>query len=313
MRHLIDESGSPQRGSTQPPPKAKMTLRRRLIRAVVKLLVAYILICGVMMYLEEWFIFRKCPYPEGDWKPAALTVEDAEFTAADSTRLHGWFVPHKTPRVTVLMAHGNAGNITHRVHTLQLLHRLGAQTLIFDYRGYGRSEGSANEDGVLADARAARAWLAKRTGLAENQIVLFGESIGGGVMVDLAARDGAGGLILQSTFTSLCDVAARAYPWLPVRMLMRCRMDSLSKIGQYTGPLLQCHGDADHLVPFELGQQLFAAAGTPVEHKTFITSPGGGHNKTIGDEFTSALDQFFARLAMSRQPFSRDAQRSATP
>jgi uncharacterized protein len=294
MRHLTEQTGS-----AEPAPKAEMTLRRRLIRAAVILTVAYVLICGAMMFLEERLIFRASRYPEGDWKPVAVRFEDAEFQAADGTKLHGWFVPHNAPRATVLLAHGNAGNITHRVHTLQLLHRLGAQTLIFDYRGYGRSEGAATEEGVLADARAARSWLAKRAGIAENEIVLFGESLGGGVMVDLAARDGARGLILQNTFTSLCDVAAGAYPWLPVRALMRCKMDSMSKISQYTGPLLQCHGDADEIIPFALGQQLFEAAGTPIEHKTFMTIRGGGHNKTIGGEFTTALDQFFTRVAMS--------------
>jgi fermentation-respiration switch protein FrsA (DUF1100 family) len=146
----------------------------------------------------------------------------------------------------------------------------------------------------LADARAARAWLAKRTGVAENKIVLFGESLGGGVAVDLAAEDGAGGLVLLSTFTSLPDVAARVYPWVPVRWLMRTRLDSLSKIGRYAGPVIQFHGDRDEIIPFELGETLFAAVADP--GKQFIKLPGGTHNSHPPQAFSDGLKEFFVRL-----------------
>ena len=139
----------------------------------------------------------------------------------------------------MLFCHGNGGNITHRVDALKMLHRrAGVSVLIFDYRGYGRSEGKPSEAGVLADARAARAWLAAREKIAEADVVLMGESLGGAVAVDLAARDGARALVLESTFSSLPDVAAYHYPWLPVRWVMRTRFDSAGKIGDYHGPLL---------------------------------------------------------------------------
>jgi fermentation-respiration switch protein FrsA (DUF1100 family) len=177
------------------------------------------------------------------------------------------------------------------------LRRLGFSVLVFDYRGYGKSEGSPNEKGVLLDARAARAWLAKRTGVAEREIVLWGESLGGGVAVDLAARDGARGLILESTFTSLPDVAAVHFRFLPVRLLMRSRLDSLNLIGQYKGPLLLSHGTADEIIPYALGQQLFAAANEPKESVSF---PGGFHNgpphPEEQPEFQAALERFFNRL-----------------
>ena len=246
------------------------------------------------MIFEESLIFHPLRYPAGEWQPAGLVVEDAEFTSADGTRLHGWFVPHGHPRAVVLFAPGNAGNITYRTDRLRRFHRtLDAAVMIFDYRGYGRSEGRPNERGVLADARAARRWLAERTGVAETDIVLVGESLGGGVMVDLAAHDGARALILESTFTSLPDVAAWHYPVFPVRLLMRNRLTSIDKIAAYRGPLLQCHGDADGIVPYALGERLFAAANQP---KRFVSLPGHDHNDPLPTAWHAAMDEFLAGL-----------------
>jgi fermentation-respiration switch protein FrsA (DUF1100 family) len=239
-------------------------------------------------------IFFPVVYPEGEWEPAGLEFEDAWFEAADGTRLHGWYVPHQRPRAVVLFAPGNAGNLTYRADRLRWLHRrLGLSVMIFDYRGYGRSAGRPNEAGILADARAARRWLAERTGVAEDRIVLLGESLGGGVMVDLAAKDGARGLILENTFTSLPDAGAYHYPLLPVRAMMRNRMDSLSKIKSYHGPLLACHGDADQIVPFELGERLFAAANEP---KRFVRLPGHDHNDPLPAAWYDAIDAFIDTL-----------------
>jgi hypothetical protein len=264
-----------------------------LLRLAVIVVVTYVLVCVGMMFLEDQLIFFPSKYPEGNWNPPGLAFEDAAFQAADGVNLHGWFVPHPQPRATVLFAHGNAGHLADRAELLRLLHRLRVETLAFDYRGYGKSAGTPNEAGILADARAARSWLARRTGTSEKDIVLYGESLGGGVAVDLAAADGAGGLILQNAFTSLPDVAAHHYPWLPVRMLMRNRLDALSKIGRYQGPLLQCHADTDEIVPFELGQRLFEAAGS--KEKTLIVNRGAMHNDWLSREFIAALDDFFDR------------------
>lgn len=246
------------------------------------------------MFLEERMIFFPHAYDGGAaWKPPGLEFEDAHFEAADGTRLHGWYCEAEEPREVILFAHGNAGNISHRADVLSLLQRhLDASVMIFDYRGYGRSEGKPNEAGVLQDARAARAWLAKRAGVAESEIILLGRSLGGGVAVDLAAEDGARALILESTFTSLPDVGARHYPFLPVRWLMRTRLDSLAKIGRYAGPLFQSHGDADSIVPYELGEQLHAAAAGP---KEFFPLPDAGHNHAQPMGYYRALGAFLDR------------------
>src|SRR5262249_16306185 len=150
-----------------------------------------------------------------------------------------------------------------------------------------RSQGSPTVAGALDDARAARAWLATRAGVDPAQVVLYGESLGGGVMADLAAEEGARGLVLESTFSSLPDVAAFHYPWLPVKLVMRSRLDSAAKIGRYRGPLLQVHGDADTIVPISLARRLFEAANEP---KRLVVIPGGDHNDPRTPAFFQAFD-----------------------
>jgi fermentation-respiration switch protein FrsA (DUF1100 family) len=257
-------------------------------------LLAYLVVVGAMMFLEDSLIYFPSVYPEGDWNPQGLSFEDAWFQAADGTRLHGWYVPKQNARAAVLFCHGNGGNLTHRVDTLLMLHRrIGASVLIFDYRGYGRSEGTPNEAGVLADARAARAWLAAREKCRATDVVLMGESLGGAVAVDLAARDGARALVLESTFSSLPDVAAYHYAWLPVRWAMRTRFDSVAKIGDYHGPLLQAHGDADGIVPLRFARRLFEAAAEP---KQFLLLRGHDHNDPMPPQFDAALAALMDRL-----------------
>jgi fermentation-respiration switch protein FrsA (DUF1100 family) len=253
---------------------------------------------GSLASVERSFVFHPAPYPQGDWRADDLVHEEAWFQAADGTRLHGWYCPAANPRAVLLYTHGNAGNVTDCKGAARLLQeKLGVSVLVFDYRGFGRSEGTPTEEGILADARAARRWLAARAGVAEGDIVLLGRSLGGGVAVDLAARDGARGLILENTFTSVPEVAARQVRPLPVSSLMQVRLDSLSKIRAYNGPLLQTHGDADRLIPFDLGKRLYEAANPP---KRFIPVPGGGHNDPPPREYYRALDEFLAALPPPR-------------
>jgi fermentation-respiration switch protein FrsA (DUF1100 family) len=255
----------------------------------------YLVVLLMLMLLERMLVFPASSYPSGNWQPTALTFEDAHFTASDGTELHGWYVPHATPRAVVLFAHGNGGNLSGRADILRLLNeKLRLSVMIFDYRGYGRSEGKPDEAGLLSDARAARAWLAERAGIGETDIVLLGRSLGGAVMVDLAAKDGARGLILESTFTSLPDTAAHHYPWVPVRLLMRNRFASIDKIGQYRGPLLQSHSTADEIIPFELGRRLHEASASGA--KQFHELSNTGHNEMPSGAYYEALDAWIEGL-----------------
>jgi uncharacterized protein len=247
-----------------------------------------------MVLFENRLIYFPSVYPRGNWAPGHLSFEDANFEAPDGTKLHGWYVAHDAPRAVLLFAHGNGGNLTHRAEIVgRMVRQLGASVMIFDYRGYGRSEGAPSEAGILADARSARRWLANRAGITENEVVLFGDSLGGGVMVDLAAKDGARGLILEHTFSSLPDVAAFHYWFLPVKLFMSTRLDSINKITNYHGPLLQFHGDQDTIVPLTLGRRLFERANEP---KEWVTIAGGDHNDLPTSDFYSAIDRFLDRL-----------------
>ncbi|MDA7977999.1 MAG: alpha/beta hydrolase [Pirellulales bacterium] len=265
------------------------------IKKIRKLLLAigccYLGIMIMMTFLEKSLIFF--PSRKGNWTPTHADVEDAWFTAADGVKIHGWYFDHPNPQAVILFAHGNAGNLIGRAGTMdKIRHLADASVLIFDYRGYGQSDGKPDEPGILADARAARAWLSERAGVPESEITLMGRSLGSGVVVDLAARDGARGLILESAFTSLPDTAAEHYSWLPVRWLMRTRLDSAAKIASYDGPLLMSHGDADRVVPYKLGQRLFELA--PSAQKEFVTIRGGDHNDPQPGEYYTALATFVA-------------------
>jgi uncharacterized protein len=244
--------------------------------------------------LERRGIFQPAKYPHGDWQPTAVLVQDANFTAADGTRLHGWYVRHQQPVGHALLLHGNAGNVTLMADTLRTLNRRhNLAVLALDYRGFGKSEGVPSEQGLYQDARAARRWIAEQNGIAEQDVILMGVSLGGAVAVDLAATDGCRGLVLASTFTSLPDVARHHQPWLPAKLALTTRFDSLAKIKDYRGPLLLSHGDADDVVPYNHGLELYAAAPGA---KKLITAPGGKHNDPQPEEYRVALDQFLAEL-----------------
>jgi hypothetical protein len=251
-----------------------------------------------MMFLERALLFF--PTTDGDWHPAGLDFEDVHFTAADGTRLHGWYLEHPRPRAVILYMHGNGGNLTYSTDfVVDLRERCGSSVMIFDYRGYGRSEGRPDEPGIVADARAARDWLAKRAGIAPADVVLLGNSLGGGVAVELAVTDGARALILQNTFTSLPDVAAYHYPFMPCKWLMRNRLESIHKIERYSGPVLQSHGTADSIVPMELGRRLYEAIPDP--GKQFIELPGRDHNDDPHpQEYLVELNKFLDRLELER-------------
>jgi fermentation-respiration switch protein FrsA (DUF1100 family) len=285
---IIQEGSLADRGGR----RSRRIARRAIVAAVAIFASVYLIVLALMMFAEESLIFFPDRQPLAGWE--LPNVERARFEAADGSKLHGWFFAHPEPRAVVLFACGNAGNISYRGERLaDFCLRQRVALLAFDYRGYGLSVGQPNERGVLMDARAARKWLAERTAVAEKEIVLLGESLGGGVMVDLAAHDGARGLILERTFTSLPDVAAVHFPFIPVRLLMRNRLDSLSKIAKYHGPLLICHGDMDEIIPYEQGRRLFAAANEP---KRFIDLPRVGHNDPLPAAWDTAVDQFLDGL-----------------
>lgn len=248
---------------------------RRAARVVATLLLSvvlgYAVLCAVVWAMQDRLVWFPGPPPEIDPGAFELAFEDVEITAADGVRLHGWFLPGGPQ--AVLVSHGNAGTIAGRLPHAAAFHAMGRSVLLYDYRGYGRSEGRPSEEGTYADAEAAFDWLVAR-GFAPAEIVAYGESLGSAVAVELALRRRPGRLIVESAFASLPEVGAKVYPWLPVRWLSRIRYDSLSKAPGLDLPALVIHSPGDHLVPIGQGRRLREALGGPAR----FLETGGGHN-----------------------------------
>jgi fermentation-respiration switch protein FrsA (DUF1100 family) len=248
-----------------------------------------------MLFFEHSLIYPAPQHPRGNWEPTQLAYDDIHFQSADGTKLHGWYIEHPEPQAQVVYFHGNGTHVPDLAPLLrELSTRYRLSIFAFDYRGYGRSEGSPNEAGVLADSEAAVQWLADRTGLATDQLVMHGRSLGGAAASDMAAKHGARGRIIEDTFTSMPDVAAPLYWWAPIRLLMRTQYNSEEKIRRYRGLLLHGHGSQDSLVPVALAHRLHAAA--EQADKTFVEMAGKGHNQPPTSEFYRAMEKFYQKL-----------------
>ena len=251
---------------------------------------------GLLLIFEKNLIYF--PLRDHDATPGALGLPHEELALAteDAVRVHGWFLPVKGSRRVVLVAHGNAGNISHRLDRALLMQlHLAADVLLFDYRGYGKSEGRADEAGTYRDARAAYRWL-REHGHPPERIVLFGESLGSAVALELALGEKARALVLESPFTSIPDMARAVYWFLPVWPLVRTRYDNLAKVPRLAMPLLIAHGERDDIVPFAQGRRLFEAAPEP---KRFYAIPGASHNDTYvvgGEPYWRTLREFLDGL-----------------
>jgi len=251
---------------------------------------------GLLLLFETRFIYF--PSRTHDATPSGLGLpsEEVRLDAEDGVRLHAWLLPVRGARWTVLLSHGNAGNISHRLdRTLLLQNRLGASVLLYDYRGYGKSEGSADEAGTYRDARAAYRYLTEKAGVAPERLVIFGESLGSAVSLDLALAHPAAALILEAPFLSV-PAMARQTIFFPLAPFVRTRYDNLEKVGRLATPLLVLHGDRDEVVPFAQGRKLYEAAPGP---KRFFAIPGAGHNDTYlvgGEAYWRAVADFLAGL-----------------
>jgi fermentation-respiration switch protein FrsA (DUF1100 family) len=269
------------------------------------LLVAYLLVVLLVMFLETWLVYPIPPLSRGDWQPAGLDFEDVHFNSDDGTKLHGWFVERPNATRAILYCHGNGENVGMNADVLtRLSDVLDASIFIFDYRGYGHSAGTPNEKGCIADGLAAQRWLANRVGKQPSDIVVMGRSIGGSIATAVAAKQDAQALVLVNAFSRMTDVAAQHYPWLPVRLVMKNRYDSIKRIQDYKGPVFQSHGADDWIVPIRFGRALFEAA--PTKSKRFVELPRYGHNDLEPNsyfvELRKFLDEVNSAAAVSGTP-----------
>jgi fermentation-respiration switch protein FrsA (DUF1100 family) len=270
-------------------------LSRSIWRLARLVLIAYLLIMLLMMFLETGLVYPVPPVAAGNWNPTGFKHETVWFEAADGTKLHGWFLPNPEAHRAILYCHGNGEDVSsHGELAATLSESLQASVFIFDYRGYGHSEGRPTEAGCIADGAAAQKWLAERMGVRPSDIVLMGRSLGSAVAVALAAENGARALVLENAFPTLSDVAALHYPWLPVRWIMANQYDSLSRIQRYSGPLMQSHGTRDELIPLSYARRLFDAA--PNQSKRWMEFVGLRHNSPIPHRYYDDLAAFLATI-----------------
>jgi fermentation-respiration switch protein FrsA (DUF1100 family) len=237
---------------------------------------AYLLVVALVWIFQDRLVFlpRVGDDPGVTPRAAGLDYEDVKLATADGETLAAWWVSPPKPRGAVVLFHGNAGSIASRVPYAAMFHRLGYATLLVEYRGYGASSGTPSEAGTYQDAEAAWRHLTEVRKFAPEHIVVVGESLGGGVATWLAARTKPGALILASTFTSVPDVGADVYWFLPVRLISRTRYDNLSRMPEIDCPVLIAHSPDDEIIPVRHGEALFAAAPGP---RRFLRL-NGGHN-----------------------------------
>lgn len=246
-----------------------------LLKLLIMIVVmAYLSVVLLVYFGQSRLIYFPQQQISNTPKDIGLDYTSVNIATSDGETLHGWWVPASNAKGTVLFFHGNAGNISHRINYLKMFERLGYNTLLFDYRGYGQSSGAPSESGTYLDAQAVWRYLTETKDITPAQIVLYGESLGGAVAAWLAAHEKPGLLVLASTFTSVPDMAAEIYPFLPVRWLARFQYNTLESLQSVTCPVFIAHSAEDEIVPFEQSQQLFKAASEP---KQFLFL-AGGHN-----------------------------------
>ncbi len=253
-------------------------------------------------FLEEKFAFYPSRAIEITPDAVGLRHEEVRLEAADGQRIAGWWLPAAEPLATVLFLHGNAGNISHRLHHLMLLHAADLSVLIIDYRGYGESSGSPTEEGLYLDADAAWEHLTESKGIDPARIALYGESIGCVPALHLAreirraGRPDPGALVLEGAFTSALEMGRRVFPFLPLRLILSMKMDNLSTVAEVDAPMLFIHGSNDEIVPIRMARRVFDAS--PARLKEFHEVRGGMHNTIwmiAGNEIQQAIRAFLVK------------------
>lgn len=258
----------------------------------------YLFFGAALFFKQASFIY----YPEraliSTPRDIGLDYQDITFRASDGVQLHGWLVPASSSQGTILFCHGNGGNISHRLETIELIHRLGYSIFIFDYRGYGLSDGSPGEQGTYLDVEAAWNHLVERENIPSTEIILFGRSLGGSIAAWLCSRKKARACIIESSFSSAPDMASSLYPFFPTSLLCRFNYNTAQYVKNIHSPLLVIHSPDDDIVPFNHGEKIFSEANEP---KTFLEI-SGSHNSGFlmsGKWYEMGLENF---LINSKKP-----------
>lgn len=271
---------------------------RMMISVLTAVAAGYAVLAGLLYFYQDRLVY----FPEralaATPAQSGLAFESVRFTSMDGVGLSGWFIPAPKARATLLFCHGNAGNISHRLESIRQFHQLGLNVFIFDYRGYGESEGSPTEAGTYHDAEAARRYLVETRGLTPERIIYFGRSLGAAITAWLATQHPPRALIVESAFTSVPDFGAEIYPWMPVRLLARLHYPTREYLQAVKAPTLVIHSRDDEIVSFRHGESVYAAANVPKE----FLEIRGGHNDGFlvsGAQYTRHLDAFLRRVGLA--------------
>ncbi len=269
---------------------------KRVLWPLARILIcAYAGFAGILLVFQSRLLYLPHKELESTPREVGLDYQDVSFTTTDGVKLHGWFVPAgQNSRGVVLFCHGNAGNISHRLQSIHIFNRLNMDVFIFDYRGYGRSEATPSEQGTYLDAEAAWSHLTQLRNIPAEKIVIFGRSLGGAIAAHLAQDHTPGAVIIESSFTSVPDIAAKMYPFMPVRLLCRFDYNTLESVQQLDCPMLVVHSRADEMIPFDHGRRIFEAAKEP---KSFLEI-NGSHNDGFlltPEAYLQTLERFLTK------------------
>jgi fermentation-respiration switch protein FrsA (DUF1100 family) len=256
----------------------------------------YVILGLALFFLQSKFLYY--PVREVTCSPAGigLAYEKIDLQTEDNLKITAWFVPAENAEYTILFCHGNAGNLSHRLDSINIFNELGLNCLIFDYRGYGGSQGRPSEKGTYLDVEAAWRWLTDKKNIPPGQIIIFGRSLGGSVAAYLAQGVQAKGLVLESCFTSFVDMGKKFYPYMPVRLFARFRYSTIDYIRRVRCPVMLIHSRDDEIIPFEFGQKLYDAANEPKEFVEIF----GTHNEGFllsGQTYEQAWSEWLIFLA----------------
>jgi hypothetical protein len=280
---------------------------RVLLRAAAAAGVAVVLAWGVALIFENRFVYHPGAGPAVSWDAKRIGARKCRFTTEDKLELSAWWHPGVRSLRTedgpvLLWCHGNAGSLTHRAENLQLLASRGLAALLFDYRGYGKSDGKPSEQGLYRDAAAAYRYLTEERGVEPWRVICFGRSLGAAVALRTALEKPTAGLVMESAFESVPAMARKMWVFAPIAPFARNRYDNLSRVRELGVPLLMVHGSRDSLVPIEQGRRVFEAAPEP---KEFCVVPGAGHNDLYsvgGEDYFDTLEQFCRRCVREAAP-----------
>ena len=251
----------------------------RTLVSILTIAISIYLVLALMLYLFQGRMVFLSNLPGralvASPNDVHLDYEDVSLTTSDNERLHGWYIPATNSRGVLLFFHGNAGNISHRLDSIKIFHDLGLDILIIDYRGYGRSTGETSEKGTYLDAQAAWDYLVNIRRIPANRIIVFGRSLGGAIGAWLGVQHTPAAVIIESSFSSGADMAHRRYPFLPTRLITRLQYPVADYAGQLNCPVLVVHSRHDEIIPFSMGQVIYA---TVKQNKKFLELRGDHNN-----------------------------------